>query len=60
MGNETYTDLENQRINEKHEALRMEVIEMLVKQYPNDYDLGEAVRKFVNIKENTKDIFKND
>lgn len=58
MGNETYTDLENQRINEKHEALRMEVIEMLVKQYPNDYDLGEAVRKFVNIKENTKDDFK--
>jgi len=58
MGNETYTDLENQRINEKHEVLRMEVIEMLVKQYPNDYDLGEAVRKFVNIKENTKDDFK--
>ena len=58
MGNENYTDLENQWINEKHEALRMEVIEMLVKQYPNDYDLGEAVRKFVNIKENTKDDFK--
>ena len=58
MGNETYTDLKNQRINEKHETLRMEVIEMLVKQYPNDYDLGEAVRKFVNIKENTKDDFK--
>ena len=58
MGNETYTDLENQRINEKHEVLRMEVIEMLVKQYHNDYDLGEAVRKFVNIKENTKDDFK--
>lgn len=58
MGNETYTDLENQHIREKHETLRMEVIEMLVKQYPNDYDLGEAVRKFVNIKENTKENFK--
>lgn len=58
MGNETYTDLENQHIREKHETLRMEVIEMLVKQYPNDYDLGEAVRKFVNIKENTKEDFK--
>ena len=57
MGNETYLDLENERIREKHECLRMEVIEMLVKEYSNDYELGEQVRKFVNIKKNTKDNF---
>jgi len=28
---------------------------MLVKKHSNDQDLGEAVRKFVNIKENTKE-----
>lgn len=58
MGNEVYTDLENREINNKHEALRMEVIESLVKIYSNDIDLGKAVREFVNIKENTKDNFK--
>jgi len=55
MSNEVYTDLENQIIKEKHETLRMEVIEMLVKKYPNDTDLGQAVREFTNIKkENEK------
>ena len=58
MGKETYLDLKNERIIEKHESLRMEVIEMLVKEYPNDTKLGEEVRKFVNIKEKTKDDFK--
>jgi hypothetical protein len=58
MGNQTYTDLENQHIRDKQESLRMEVIEMLVKKYSNDSELGEAVRKFVNIKENTNDDFK--
>lgn len=58
MGNKVYTDLEKEHIKEKHETLRMEVIEMLVKEYSNDQDLGEAVRKFVNIKENTKGDFK--
>ena len=57
MGNETYLDLENERIREKHESLRMEVIEMLVKEYSNDTELGEQVRKFVNIKEKTKNDF---
>jgi len=57
MGNETYLDLENERIREKHESLRMEVIEMLVKEYSNDTELGEQVRKFVNIKEKTKEDF---
>lgn len=57
MGNETYIDLEKERIREKHESLRMEVIELLVKEYTNDTELGEQVRKFVNIKEKTKEDF---
>ena len=55
MGNKVYTDLKKEYIKEKHETIRMEVIEMMVKKYSNDQDLGEAVRKFVNIKENTKE-----
>ena len=55
MSNKIYTDLEKEYIKEKHETLRTEVIEMLVKKHSNDQDLGEAVRKFVNIKENTKE-----
>jgi hypothetical protein len=51
-------DLDNEKIKEKHESLRMEVIEMLVKKYPNDHELGSKVRKFVRIKENTEDDFK--
>jgi hypothetical protein len=35
----------------KHESLRMEMIEMLVKNYVNDQDLGREVRRFVTIKE---------
>jgi hypothetical protein len=58
MGNQTYNDLENERIKEKHDSLRMEVIESLVKEFSNDSDLGESVRKFVNIKENTKQDLK--
>jgi hypothetical protein len=48
---EVYTDLEQQRLNEKHETLRMEVIEYLVKQYINDSELGKAIRYFVNLKD---------
>jgi hypothetical protein len=40
-------------LEQKHESLRFEVIEMLVKKYPNDYDLGAAVREFVKMKKNT-------
>jgi hypothetical protein len=52
MSNEIYTDLENQFIKskEKHELLRMEVIELLVESNPNDADLGKAVREFINLK----------
>jgi hypothetical protein len=58
MRSETYSDLEKESIKEKHESLRMEVIEELVKRYPNDFDLGAKVREFVRIKETTTDDFK--
>jgi hypothetical protein len=58
MGNQTYNDLEKERIREKHETLRMEVIESLVKKYPNDSELGKKVREFVSIKEKTREDFK--
>jgi len=58
MGNQVYTDLENNPINERQQALRMEVIELLVKNYSDDTELGKAVREFVEIKENTKESFK--
>jgi methyl coenzyme M reductase subunit D len=51
-------NLEKEKIKEKHESLRMEVIEELVKRYPNDFDLGAKVREFVRIKETTTDDFK--
>jgi hypothetical protein len=49
--------LENNPINERHEALRMEVVELLVKTYSDDTELGKTIREFVSIKENTKDNF---
>ena len=33
----------------KYEALNMSVIKMFVEKYPNDMDLGKAVREFVNV-----------
>jgi hypothetical protein len=58
MKSETYLDLEKERIREKHESLRMEVIELLVKEYSDNTKLGKAVREFVEIKEKTKEDFK--
>lgn len=55
MGNK---NLEKIDLSDQHEILRMEVIELLVKEYPDDTKLGKAVRKFVEIKEKTKDNFK--
>lgn len=52
MSNEIYTDLENEYYKEKHETLRMEVIKMLIEQYPNDADLGKAIREFVGLEKN--------
>ena len=57
MKNQVYTDLENNPINERHEALRMEVVELLVKTYSDDTELGKDIREFVSIKENTEDNF---
>lgn len=54
MIHEVYTDLENIHIKEKYETLRMEVIEALVKKYPNDMELGKAIRKFINEEKNAR------
>lgn len=40
-------DREVQRL--KYEALNMAVIKMFIEKYPNDTDLGKAVREFVTI-----------
>lgn len=45
---ETYVDLERQHLNEKTDSLKIEVIEQLTDYYPNDIDLGRAVREFIN------------
>jgi hypothetical protein len=47
MSNETYTDLEKEYLKNKHKSISMKVIEALVKQYPNDADLGKAIREFI-------------
>ena len=40
----------------KYEALNMSVIKMFIEKYPNDQELGKAVREFVtvNFSENIK------
>jgi len=58
MKNQVYTDLENNRINERQETLRMEFVELLVKTHSDDTELGKAVREFVEIKQNSKDDYK--
>jgi hypothetical protein len=50
MKDRVYTDLEKEHIHIKHEALRMETIEFLVKKYTDDKELGEKIRKFVKLK----------
>lgn len=54
MSNETYTDLEKEHVNEKHKSFTMKFIEALVKQYPNDADLGAEIRKFVIVNKTKK------
>ena len=46
---EIYVDLEIQHLNEKTDSLKIEVIEQLTDHYPNDIDLGKAVREFINL-----------
>ncbi len=47
---ETYSDLEHQHADEKHTILTIENIKKLIKNYPNDADLGKEVRKFIEEK----------
>jgi len=42
---------------EKEEPINIEVIENLVKQYPNDYALGNKVREYIKSKEKSETNF---
>ena len=53
MSNETYTDLEQEALRERHNSMRMEIIEMLAHLNPNDADLGAKVREFINLQNKT-------
>ena len=44
---ETYSDLEHQHANEKHVILIIENIKKLIKNNPNDADLGREIRKLI-------------
>jgi hypothetical protein len=57
MGNEIYTDLDNEEFNNKNGTLRIEIIENLVKQYPNDFALGTKVREYIKSNEKSKTNF---
>ena len=47
-------ELQKEILEAKHEALRMMTVEMFVKKYSNNMELGAAVREFVSIKEKSK------
>ena len=47
-------ELQKEILEAKHEALRMMTVEMFVKKYPNNMELGAAVREFVTLKEKSK------
>jgi len=47
-------ELEKIILEAKHEALRMMTVEMFVKKYSNNMELGAAIREFVSIKEKSK------
>ena len=51
MKNSKQIELESKILEAKHEALRMMTVEMFVKKYPNNIELGAAVREFVTLKE---------
>jgi hypothetical protein len=42
-----YTDLENEYIKNKFKISKLEQIEKLVKEYPNNEKLGDVVRKLI-------------
>ena len=54
MKNSKQVELESKFLEAKHEAKRMMTVEMFVKKYPNNMELGAAVREFVSIKEKSK------
>jgi len=47
-------ELEKIILEAKHEALRMMTVEMFVKKYSNNMELGAVIREFVTIKEKSK------
>jgi len=44
-----YTDLEEEHNIEKSNLLKVKIIEMWVKEYSNDADLGSKIREFINL-----------
>jgi hypothetical protein len=53
MSNEVYTDLEREYLDKSDSYLdikqQLDTVINLVKQYPNDADLGAKIREFVNL-----------
>lgn len=55
MSNETYTDLEQEHLRSKLKyadvklQLELDIIKELVRQLPNDADLGAKVREFIKL-----------
>ena len=45
-----YTDLEEEHNEGKNNLLKVKIIETLVREYSNDADLGEEVRKLISSK----------
>lgn len=54
MKNSKEKNPENYFLEAENEALKMSVVKMFVEKYPNDMDLGEAVRKFVSFPKELK------
>lgn len=47
-------ELQKEILEAKHESLRMMAVEMFVKKYSNNMELGAAIREFVTIKKKSK------
>jgi hypothetical protein len=52
LNQQIYTDLEEEHNIEKSNLLKIKIIEMWVKEYPNNNDLGAKIREFINLNEN--------
>jgi len=44
-----YTDLEEEHNEEKNNLLKVKIIKILVREYPNDADLGAKIKEFINL-----------